>query len=615
MNSWKDVYKYAFKYRKLALITILGNLLFTIFNLLSLVLFIPFLQLIFRVNDFKVVLEKPVYSGEISNLGSYVAEYYNYHMHLMVSSDPRQALMFVCVSVFIAFLLKNSSRYLAVWYQSELRMAVVRDVRDELFKKSMELPLSFHSQERKGDLMARLNSDVGEIENGVVGFLELVFRDPIAIVIHVFSLFYISPHLTLVSFFLLPITAFVVSRIGKSLKKTVKNSQEKLGLLYSIMDESLSGIRIIKGFNATVYITKLFRKNNLQHQKLVTKTFRKKDVSPLISETLGAGVMMCLVWFGGNLILEGSSNGEGLTGELFITFIIIFSQLLRPIQSIANQVSILQKARVSMDRVNDILSIKDQILEPESPQEFHTFTNEISYKNVSFKYGEECVIKAVSLSIPKGHTVALVGESGSGKSTLTDLLARFYDVTDGEITIDNKNIKSFRSFDLRNKIGIVSQDSILFNGSVLENIAFGDENPSYDRAVEAAQIANAHVFIEDLELGYNTNIGERGNKLSGGQRQRLCIARAIYKNPEILILDEATSALDTESEKLVQEALDRLMKNRTTLIVAHRLSTIRNADTIVVLSKGSVAEQGTHHELIDKKGLYFNFCSLQDIIS
>ncbi|NBU45834.1 MAG: ABC transporter ATP-binding protein [Flavobacteriales bacterium] len=591
MNSWKDVYKYAFKYRKLALITILGNLLFTIFNLLSLVLFIPFLQLIFRVNDFKVVVEKPVYSGEISSIGSYVAEFYNYHMHLMVSSDPRQALLFVCVSVFIAFLLKNASRYLAVWYQSELRMAVVRDVRDDLFKKSMELPLSFHSQERKGDLMARLNSDVGEIENGVVGFLELVFRDPIAIIIHVFSLFYISPSLTLISFFLLPITAFVVSRIGKSLKKTAKNSQEKLGLLYSIMDESLSGVRIIN------------------------KTFRKKDVSPLISETLGAGVMMCLVWFGGNLILEGSSNGDGLTGELFITFIIIFSQLLRPIQSIANQVAVLQKARVSLDRVNDILSIKDPVLEPESPEEFYDFTSEILFKNVSFKYGEEFVIKDVSLSIPKGHTVALVGESGSGKSTLTDLLARFYDVVEGEISIDGKNIKSFRSFDLRNKIGIVSQDSILFNGSVLENIAFGDENPSLKKAVEAAKTANAHAFITELEMGFDSNIGERGNKLSGGQRQRLCIARAVYKNPDILILDEATSALDTESEKLVQEALDRLMKNRTTLIVAHRLSTIRNANNIVVLSKGSVVEQGTHEELFQMKGSYFNFCSLQGIIS
>jgi len=324
---------------------------------------------------------------------------------------------------------------------------------------------------------------------------------------------------------------------------------------------------------------------------------------------------MCLVWFGGNLILEGSSNGEGLTGELFITFIIVFSQLLRPIQSIANQVAVLQKARVSLDRVNDILSIKDQVLEPESPEEFYDFTGEILYKNVSFKYGEEFVIKDVSLSIPKGHTVALVGESGSGKSTLTDLLARFYDVVEGEISIDGKNIKSFRSFDLRNKIGIVSQDSILFNGSVLENIAFGDENPSLEKAVEAAKTANAHVFINELEMGYDSNIGERGNKLSGGQRQRLCIARAVYKNPDILILDEATSALDTESEKLVQEALDRLMKNRTTLIVAHRLSTIRNANTIVVLSKGSVVEQGTHEELFHMKGSYFNFCSLQGIIS
>jgi len=322
-----------------------------------------------------------------------------------------------------------------------------------------------------------------------------------------------------------------------------------------------------------------------------------------------------LVWFGGNLILEGSSNGEGLTGELFITFIIVFSQLLRPIQSIANQAAVLQKARVSLDRVNDILSIKDHILEPETPEEFIDFTSEISYKNVSFKYGEEYVIYDVSLSIPKGHTVALVGESGSGKSTLTDLLARFYDVVEGEITIDGKNIKSFRSLDLRNKIGIVSQDSILFNGSVIENIAFGDENPSLEKAVEAANIANAHVFISELELGYDSNIGERGNKLSGGQRQRLCIARAVYKNPDILILDEATSALDTESEKLVQEALDRLMKNRTTLIVAHRLSTIRNADTIMVLSKGSVIEKGTHDELFELKGAYFNFCCLQGIIS
>lgn len=615
MTSWKDIYKHAFKYRRLALVTILGNLLFTIFNLLSLVLFIPFLQLIFRVNDFKVAIKKPSYSGNFSEIGGFVVDSYNYYMHELVSRDPKQALLFVCVSVFIAFFLKNASRYLAVWYQSELRMAVVRDVRNDLFKKSIALPLSFHSQERKGDLMARLNSDVGEIENGVVGFLELVFRDPIAIVIHVLSLFYISPWLTLVSFCLLPITAYVVSRIGKSLKKTVRNSQEQLGLLYSIMDESLNGVRIIKAFNAATFINNQFQKINLKHQKLVTKTFRKKDVSPLISETLGAGVMMCLVWFGGNLIIEGSSSSGGLTGELFITFIIVFSQLLRPIQSIANQIAVLQKARVSLDRVNEILNIKDQIIDPEKPTSFNDFVHSIEYKNVCFKYGEELVVKNISLTIPKGSTIALVGESGSGKSTLTDLLPRFYDVVEGEIIIDGKNIKDFKVFDLRGKIGIVSQDSILFNGSVLENIAFGDESPSLEKATESAKTANANGFILDLENGYETNIGERGNKLSGGQRQRLCIARALYKNPEILILDEATSALDTESEKLVQEALDKLMKNRTTIIVAHRLSTIRNADHIVVLSKGSVIEQGTHEALFKAKGAYYGFCALQGIFS
>lgn len=615
MNSWKDVYHYAFKYKTLALITIVGNLLFTVFNLLSLVLFIPFLQLIFRVNDFKGKIIKPKFSGDFSDIGSYVAEYYNYYMHEMVSNDPRQALLFVCISVFLAFLFKNASRYLAIWFQSELRMAVVRDVRNELFKKSMDLPLSFHSQERKGDLMARLNSDVGEIENGVVGFLELVFRDPISIIIHVFSLFYISPSLTLVSFFLLPITAFVVSRIGKSLKRTVKNSQEQLGLLYSIMDESLNGVRIIKAFNAGGFITKQFRKTNLTHQKLVTKTFRKKDVSPLISETLGAGVMMCLVWFGGNLILDNATGSNGLTGELFITFIIIFSQLLRPIQSITNQIAVLQRARVSLDRVQEILSIPDAVAEPTNPVNFNEFSESIEYKNVSFKYGDELVLKNITFSIPKGHAIALVGESGSGKSTLSDLLPRFYDVVGGEICIDGENIKSYKTSNLRDKIGIVSQDSILFNGTVLENIAFGDDSPSLEKAISCAKTANAHNFIMELTSQYESNIGEKGNKLSGGQKQRLCIARALYKNPEILILDEATSALDTESEKLVQEALEQLMKNRTTIMVAHRLSTVKNANQIIVLSKGEIKERGTHESLFKEKGIYYGFCLLQGINS
>jgi subfamily B ATP-binding cassette protein MsbA len=614
MNSWKVLYKYTFKYKFLAFITILGNLLFTIFNLLSLVLFIPFLQLIFKSNQFESKINKPIYSGDLSDLGSYIRDWYNFNMHEMVSNDPQKALLFVCISVFTAFFLKNASRYLAVWFQSELRMAVVRDVRNELFRKTMRLPLSFHTQERKGDLMARMNSDVGEIENGVVGILELIFRDPIAIIIHVFSLLYISPQLTLISFFLLPITAFIISRIGKSLKRTVKNGQEQLGLLYSAMDESLGGIRIIKAFNAGDFMNTLFEKINLRHQQLVTRTFRKKDVSPLLSETLGAGVMMCLVWFGGSMILNASQSNPGLTGELFITFIIIFSQLLRPIQSVANQITVLQKAKVSMDRINEILHTDIKIQEPSNPIDLNEIKEGISYNHVSFRYGEDWILKNVTFTIPKGKTIALVGESGSGKSTIADLLPRFYDVEEGEILVDESNIKSLTTQNLRDKIGIVSQESILFNVTVAENIAFGDQNPDLEKVKYAAKVANANGFIEELENGYETIVGERGNKLSGGQKQRISIARAIYKNPEILILDEATSALDTESEKLVQEALDKLMENRTSLVIAHRLSTIKNADKIIVLSKGEIVETGTHEELMLRKGIYFRLCSLQGMM-
>jgi len=462
--------------------------------------------------------------------------------------------------------------------------------------------------------MARMNSDVGEIENGVVGMLELIFREPISILIHVASLLYISPSLTLVSLFLLPITAFIISRIGKSLKRTAKNGQEQLGLLYSAMDESLGGIRIIKAFNAVEFMQRFFQQINLRHQQLVTRTFRKRDVAPLLSETLGAAVMMCLVWFGGSMILDSKPGDAGLTGELFITFIIIFSQLLRPIQSVSNQIAVLQKARVSMDRINEVLTSDIRILEPEFPFSPIQFAHSISYQDVSFRYGEEMVLKNVSFTIPKGKTVALVGESGSGKSTLADLLPRFYDPQSGVITVDDVPLPSFHTFDLRQLIGIVSQESILFNTSVLENIAFGDEVPDMNRAIQAAKSANAHQFISQLELGYNSVVGERGNKLSGGQKQRLCIARALYKNPEILILDEATSALDTESEKLVQGALDNLMRDRTSLVIAHRLSTIKHADEIIVLSQGEIAERGTHDELLQKQGIYYRLCSLQGMM-
>jgi subfamily B ATP-binding cassette protein MsbA len=511
----------------------------------------------------------------------------------------------------LAFLFKNIFRYGAVWFQSQLRMAVVRDVRDKLFEKILVLPLSYYSNERKGDLMARMNSDVGEVEVAVVSMLELLFREPIAVAINIVSLVYLSPELTLISLFLLPISAFVISRIGKSLKRTAKAGQEQTGLLFSAMEEALSGIRIIKAFNANGFILKGFKKINLTHQKLITKTFRKKDLSPLLNETLGAMVMLLLVWFGGNLILD--QKGNGLTGEVFMTFIIVFSQLLRPIQGVSSSIANMTKANVSLERINNILEEDERIIEKPNSIVIKDLNDSVEFNNVSFGYGQEVVLNSINLSVKKGSSVALVGESGSGKSTMMDLLTRFYDVESGEVLIDGINVKDLTIKSLRSLIGIVSQESILFNTSVTENIAFGDENPSIEKVIEAAKTANAYDFIMGLENGFDTIIGERGNKLSGGQKQRLSIARAIYLDPQILILDEATSALDTESEQLVQSALERIMLGKTTFIIAHRLSTIINAEQIIVLSKGTIVEKGNHQDLLKLDGFYSKFCALQGI--
>jgi subfamily B ATP-binding cassette protein MsbA len=590
---------------------VLCNLLFVIFNLLSLVLFIPILQLIFRKPEEIARISSPIWDHSFGGLFIYIKDWYNFTMYELVSDSPKSALLFVCLTVMLAFLFKNIFRYGAVWFQSQLRMAVVRDVRDKLFEKILVLPLSYYSNERKGDLMARMNSDVGEVEVAVVSMLELLFREPIAVAINIVSLVYLSPELTLISLFLLPISAFVISRIGKSLKRTAKAGQEQTGLLFSAMEEALSGIRIIKAFNANGFILKGFKKINLTHQKLITKTFRKKDLSPLLNETLGAMVMLLLVWFGGNLILD--QKGNGLTGEVFMTFIIVFSQLLRPIQGVSSSIANMTKANVSLERINNILEEDERIIEKAHSIVIKDLNDSVEFNNVSFGYGQEVVLNSINLRVKKGSSVALVGESGSGKSTMMDLLTRFYDVESGEVLIDGVNVKDLTIKSLRSLIGIVSQESILFNTSVTENIAFGDENPSIEKVVEAAKTANAYDFIMGLENGFDTVIGERGNKLSGGQKQRLSIARAVYLDPQILILDEATSALDTESEQLVQSALERIMLGKTTFIIAHRLSTIINADHIIVLSKGAIVEEGNHPDLLKLNGFYTKFCTLQGI--
>lgn len=579
--------------------------------MLSLVLFIPILQLIFRKPEEIARISSPIWDHTFGGLFIYIKDWYNFTMYELVSDSPKSALLFVCLTVMLAFLFKNIFRYGAVWFQSQLRMAVVRDVRDKLFEKILVLPLSYYSNERKGDLMARMNSDVGEVEVAVVSMLELLFREPIAVAINIISLVYLSPELTLISLFLLPISAFVISRIGKSLKRTAKAGQEQTGLLFSAMEEALSGIRIIKAFNANGFILNGFKKINLTHQKLITKTFRKKDLSPLLNETLGAMVMLLLVWFGGNLILD--HKGNGLTGEVFMTFIIVFSQLLRPIQGVSSSIANMTKANVSLERINNILEEDERIIEKSQAIEINDLNDSVEFKNVSFGYGQEVVLNSINLRVKKGSSIALVGESGSGKSTMMDLLTRFYDVESGEVLIDGVNVKELSIKSLRSLIGIVSQESILFNTSVKENIAFGDVNPSIEKVIEAAKTANAYDFIMGLESGFDTVIGERGNKLSGGQKQRLSIARAIYLDPQILILDEATSALDTESEQLVQSALERIMLGKTTFIIAHRLSTIINADHIIVLSKGAIVEEGNHPDLLKLNGYYTKFCTLQGI--
>lgn len=606
------VLKYINGYWSYASLNIFFNILFSLLSVFSIALVIPFMDLLFKtdVQFYLDIIQKgaPKFSFSLD----YFKGYFNYMVAgQIISFGKAYAIIMICTSVFILTFLKNFSRYMAMYFLAPIRNGVVRDLRNKLFKKTLELPLSYYSNERKGDLMSRMTTDVQEVEWSIMQTLELIFREPLVIIISVSMLISISGYLTLYVFLLLPIAGIIVAILGKSLKRNAQKSKEILGHLFSIMEETLGGLKIIKAFTGENFVKQRFAKTNEDFYKQSVKVYRKTDLTSPISETVVVGILMLILFIGGKMVI---ANDGTLSAADFIGYFAIASQIVPPIKQITTAYNNIQKGVASEERISKILDAEMVITEKENASSVSEFNSHIEFKNVSFAYrkGDSgYVLKNINLTIPKGKTIALVGQSGSGKTTLADMIPRFYDVDEGELLIDAKNIKDLKIKELRGLIGMVSQESILFNDTVFNNIAFGIANASKEEVIKAAKIANAHDFIVALPDGYDTNIGDRGGKLSGGQRQRLSIARAVLKNPPILILDEATSALDTESEKLVQDALSNLMQNRTSVVIAHRLSTIANADEIIVLQYGEIAERGNHNELIAKNGIYKKLCDMQ----
>lgn len=606
MRNFFRILRYARPYRRYAVLNVVFNLVSTVFHLGSLLVFIPFLNLLFGQTPPPSARPEVEFSLEgIKRL----PELFNWRMASYIQEHGQMGgLIFICVVVALCFLLKNLTRYFALWAIGILRNRAVRDLRNEVYDKILDLPMRFHTGERKGNTIARITNDVQEVEFSIMNYIEMVFREPITIILSLSLMIGISWQLTLIALLLLPVSGLLIGRVGKSLRKEGLRAQQKAADLLSTVEETLTGMRVVKAFNGEEQMRRRFRRENEMLNKLNVFTLRRRDMASPLSEFLGALVMVALVYFGGQLVIGENAT---LSGGEFIGYIILFSQLLAPAKGFTTGYYWIKKGGASAERIFELLAIENSVKEKPDAKPIAAFNDRVEFKGVRFAYDEKAVLRTIDLSIPKGRSVALVGTSGGGKSTLAGLLPRFYDATEGSVRIDGTDVRDLRITDLRALMGIVTQDSILFNDTVAANIAFGQPGVSMADIERAARVANAHEFIVKLDNGYQTMIGDMGNRLSGGQKQRLAIARAVLKNPPILILDEATSALDTESERLVQDALFKMMEGRTSLVIAHRLSTIQHCDEICVIVEGAIVERGTHAQLFAANGQYRRLCDMQ----
>ncbi|WP_370478252.1 ABC transporter ATP-binding protein [Tamlana flava] len=610
MNHFFNILRYAKPYKKYAIGHIISNVFFALFGTLSFIALKPMLDVIF--DNTKTPPEtEPVYSG-LMDIGHFAEDYLLFQMNLFTGGDKSKALIFVVALIVVMFLLKNISGYLANYFLVFLRNGVIRDLRNAVYKKTMELPLSFFSEQRKGDILARVTGDVQDLQYSFLSVLEFMVREPLTIIFTIVAMLIISPQLTLFVFIFIPVMGFLISKIGKSLKRKSDRVQKEQGVFLSTLEETLTGLRIIKGFNAEEKFNETFQESTDRFYHFSNKLLNRQNLASPASEFLGICMISVILWYGGNLVLNSGANSI-LDGSTFLVYMGLSYNILTPAKAISRGLYNIKKGGAAAERIQEIIDSPNNLKDKPNAIDITGFDTKIEFKNISFKYQDEYVLKNFSLTIPKGKTVALVGQSGSGKSTIANLITRFYHVNNGEILLDGKNIEDITTSSLRKQLGIVTQDAILFNDTIKNNLKLGNNNASVEEIIEALKVANAWEFVKDLPEGIETNIGDSGNKLSGGQKQRLSIARAVLKSPPIMVLDEATSALDTESERLVQVALENMMKNRTSIVIAHRLSTIQNADDIVVLSKGEIVEQGKHNELIAKKGVYKKLVEMQSL--